>query len=222
MIKMLTKKDNWINLWWLTFGLFVLIIVGCEPKQHALPYIGHHDIAQINSQEYSKGDTMYHVIPDFTYLTQDSVLLSSNEIAGKVWIAKFFFTTCPTICPPMTSSMKEVHTQLKDNLDELVFLSFSIDPEKDTPAQLREYIKTHEIDPVNWYFLTGDEAETHDLGVNGFFIHAMSDDLAPGGFAHSPNFVLVDQNRHIRGIYDGLVPDDREQLIKDVHRLLKH
>jgi protein SCO1/2 len=221
MIKMRTKKDSWISKRLFTFSLFVFILVACESKEKGLPYIGHHDIAQEDTEQYAKGDTMYHEIPEFTYLTQDSVLMNSSEIEGKVWIAKFFFTTCPTICPPMTASMKEVHSQLKDQWDELVFLSFSIDPEKDTPAQLRNYIELHDIDPVNWYFLTGDEEETHDLGVNGFFIHAMSDDLAPGGFAHSPNFVLVDQNKHIRGIYDGLVPEQRAQLIQDVHRLLK-
>ena len=196
--------------------------MSCGTKEKRLPYIGHHDIARVASDHYDMGDTIYHTIPSFEYLTQDSTLLNAEDIKGKVWIAKFFFTTCPTICPPMTSAMKEVHEGLSDEIENLVFLSFTIDPEKDTPSKLAEYVSVHGITSKNWYFLTGEESETHDLGVNGFYVHAMSDDLAPGGFAHSPNFVLVDQHGHIRGLYDGLMEEDRAQLVEDVRFLIKN
>lgn len=179
-----------------------------------LPYLGHHDI--------NNGDTAYHEVPSFNYLTHDSTWLSSEEIEGKVWIAKFFFTQCPTICPPMTASMHQLVTELDSISDELVFLSFSIDPENDTPKQLRSYRKTYEIKHDNWYFLTGDEEETHYLGVNGFFVHAQADKDAPGGFAHSPNFILVDKNKHIRGVYDGLDKEERKRLVTDLKRLVEN
>ena len=123
----------------------------------------------------------------------------------------------------MTSSMKQLRNDMMEYNDDLVYLAFSINPEKDTPERLREYIGEHEIDNTeNWYFLTGvDEEETHLLGTEGFKIHAMSDDNSPGGYAHSPNFILVDQNRHIRGLYDGLEPDDVIQLKEDINKLLK-
>lgn len=187
-----------------------------------LPYIGHHDAVYEEMEGYKPGDTIYHTVPDFVYLTQDSTLLESKDIDDKIWIAKFFFTHCPTICPPMTSAMKEVNHELKDVSDEIVFLSFSIDPDRDTPSRLRTYIGRHEIKADNWYFLTGDEFETHKLGVDGFRIHAEANDASPGGFAHSPNFVLVDKNQHIRGVYDGLDNKDREGLINDVRNLLEN
>lgn len=187
-----------------------------------LPYIGQHDVVYQSTEEYKAGDTIFHTVPSFEYLTQDSTVLSSEEIKGKVWIAKFFFTHCPTICPPMTSAMKEVNNELSENSENIVFLSFSIDPDRDSPKRLRTYIERHEITANNWYFLTGNEESTHRLGVKGFQILAQSDDNAPGGFAHSPNFVLVDEQGHIRGVYDGLNDKSRGQLVKDARKLLNN
>lgn len=206
----------------------VLSLISCGDKSKTsgdnsgLPYIGHHDIVYEEMEGYQPGDTIFHTVPNFEYLTQDSSYLNSKDISDKIWIAKFFFTHCPTICPPMTSAMKEVNTQLQDASDEIVFLSFSIDPDRDTPSRLRTYINRHEIKADNWYFLTGDESKTHQLGVDGFRIHAEANDASPGGFAHSPNFVLVDKNQHIRGVYDGLNKEDRERLITDVRKLLEN
>ena len=187
-----------------------------------LPYIGQHDVVYQKTDEFDVGDTMYHTVPEFEYLTQDSTFLSSKDIDDKVWIAKFFFTHCPTICPPMTSSMKEVNEELSDYSNNIVFLSFSIDPDRDNPARLRTYIERHNIKAENWYFLTGNESATHRLGVQGFQLLAQADEDAPGGFAHSPNFVLVDEQQHIRGVYDGLDPESRRQLIKDAKKLIEN
>lgn len=187
-----------------------------------LPYIGHHDVVYEEMEGYKPGDTIYHTVPEFIYLTQDSTYLKSKDITDKIWVAKFFFTHCPTICPPMTSAMKEVNNELSDASDEVVFLSFSIDPDRDTPGRLQTYIERHEIKADNWYFLTGDESETHQLGVDGFRIHAEANDASPGGFAHSPNFVLVDENQNIRGVYDGLDKKERDRLVSDVRKLLEN
>ena len=206
-------------LWCLTF------LLSCENNKEEnseLPYIGHHDIALEDTKEHNIGDTIFHKVPKFEYLTQDSFLISSDEISDKIWVSKFFFANCPTICPPMTSAMKEVNDSLQHISDDVLFLAFSIDPEKDTPSRLRDYIDAHKVKAKNWYFLTGvDEDKTHNLGVNGFYIHAAADDAAPGGYAHSSNFVLVDVNQHIRGIYDGLDPDERNRMISDIYQLLE-
>jgi len=205
-----------------------LFILSCEnnsgqkQNESGLPYIGHHDIVYEEMEGYKPGDTIYHTVPDFKYLTQDSTFLESKEIKDKIWVAKFFFTHCPTICPPMTSAMKEVNAALSDVSNEVIFLSFSIDPERDTPSRLQTYIGRHEIKADNWYFLTGEESETHRLGVEGFRIHAEANDASPGGFAHSPNFVLVDKNQNIRGVYDGLNKKERDRLISDIRKLLEY
>ena len=207
--------------------LSLFLLLSCDQEESnggrdntGLPYIGQHDVVYQSTDEYKAGDTIFHTVPSFKYLTQDSTFLSSEEIKDKVWIAKFFFTHCPTICPPMTSAMKEVNSELSEHSDKIVFLSFSIDPDRDTPKRLRTYIERHEITADNWYFLTGNEEATHRLGVKGFQILAQADKNAPGGFAHSPNFVLVDKQGHIRGVYDGLDASSRDQLVTDARKLL--
>lgn len=214
----------------LLFCIASLLFFGCKTDhpEHSfrdntgLPYIGQHDVLYEDMDGYKAGDTLFHTVPDFEYLTQDSSILTTNDIDGKIWIAKFFFSHCPTICPPMTSAMKEVNQELAAYSEKVTFLSFSIDPDRDDPARLRTYMKRHDIIADNWYFLTGDESATHQLGVQGFQVLALADDQAPGGFAHSPNFVLVDEQRHIRGVYDGLDPKSRKQLIKDVLKLIEN
>lgn len=235
MTKMINlKKNNQLvsksktsvlsNLLLATLFLFS-ILTSCsdskgEQKRVNLPFIGHHDVVYEATDEYEVGDTVFHTIPKWNYLTQDSVYLSSEDINDKVWIADFFFSYCPTICPPMTKAMRGVNDSLSAYKNDLNFLSFSIDPDRDTPTRLRLYRKRHEISAENWFFLTGDEAETHVLGVEGFQVHANADEQAPGGFAHSPNFVLIDENQHIRGVYDGLDEESRNQLIIDAKKLL--
>lgn len=216
------------NKFFLLCSLTCAILFSCGEKEEnksqrdntGLPYIGQHDVVYQTTQEHEAGDTLFHKVPSFNYLTQDSTILSSEDIKGKVWIAKFFFTHCPTICPPMTSAMKQVNNALSDYKDDIVFLSFSIDPDRDDPRRLRKYIERHDIEAKNWYFLTGNEEATHRLGVQGFQILAQADINAPGGFAHSPNFVLVDEQGHIRGVYDGLDTKRRGQLITDAKKLL--
>lgn len=232
MIKKLqnVRRMKFNKLFTLSLITLYILCIGCEVKEDnnksgaksGLPYIGQHDIVYESTEEYNAGDTIFHTVPDFEYLTQDSTFLSSVDINDKVWIAKFFFTHCPTICPPMTSAMKEVNSSLSEYSDELVFLSFSIDPDRDDPARLRLYMDRHEIKADNWYFLTGNEAATHRLGVQGFQILAQADKNSPGGFAHSPNFVLVDKQQHVRGIYDGLDPESRKQLVIDAKKLMKN
>lgn len=206
------------------FGLLLLLLFSCKEQEDVieLPFIGKHDIALGDEPDFNSGDTIFHTIPDFSYLNQDSVMVSRDELKGKVWITKFFFAKCPTICPPMTGAMKSVHNKFQDLSDDLLFLSFTIDPKNDTPSALRDYRELHEISAKNWIFLTGDQEETHRLGVEGFYVNAFEDEDAPGGFAHSQNFVLVDQDLHIRGVYDGLNEQQLEQLIVDTKILLQH
>lgn len=199
-----------------------LVLVSCteEKKQRVLPIYGERELDQKIVDGETIMDTAYHVVPDFRYLNQDSVWVDQNKVKGKVYVADFFFTTCPTICPKMTSQLKRLQVLTKD-IPEIHFLSFSIDPEKDQPEVLRRYIEEYGVSQDNWDFLTGDEEATHELGVKGFLVHADSDEDAPGGFAHSPSLVLVDREGLIRGIYDGTSTEDVDLLNKDIRRLLR-
>jgi protein SCO1/2 len=211
------KKNN------VFFILAFFALVGCtdsKEEQKKLPIVGEVDIEyrMVNGKEIA--DTIYHVVPKFNYINQDSVWISSESLKNKVWVSDFFFTHCPTICPPMTTNMKRLNIMTEDVQEYIQFLSFSIDPYRDTPKRLREYIKEHGIKANNWYFFTGEEEATHELAKE-FFNGAEKDASIPGGFGHTPYFSLIDTKGHIRGIYDGTNSDAIDSLARDIRILLK-
>lgn len=203
-------------------GLFVLLLISCQgEKQKALPYIGHYDIVDKLVDGKQVADTVYPKIPEFAYLNQDSVMISSKQMKGKIWIADFFFTSCPTICPKMTNQMKRLSLSTKDLSKQIQFMSFSINPEVDQPTRLQEYIKRFGIEAKNWYFFTGNEEKIHLLGDQHFLVNARPDLGSEGGYAHSEAFVLVDREGYIRGMYNGTDSAEVDQLEKDLRKLLK-
>jgi protein SCO1 len=204
--------------------LILLLITSCktesEKKPQALPYFGNYDIEFSETDGVQAIDTIYPKIPDFSYLNQDSIVITSKSMKGKVWIANFFFTSCPSICPPMISQMKRLNILTQDIASEVQFMSFSIDPKTDQPSVLKTYIKNNGIRTNNWYFFTGNEAKTHRLGVMHFMVHADKDPMAAGGFAHSDGMVLVDREGYVRGIYRGTQTKEVDQLNTDLRKLL--
>lgn len=202
----------------------VLLSVACQEKEkkHVLPFIGHYDVVEKEVNGEKVEDTVYPTIPPFAYLNQDSVMISSEAMKGKIWIADFFFTSCLTICPKMTSQMKRLSTMTKDLEKEIQFMSFSINPDIDQPSRLRSYIKHFGIEANNWYFFTGKEEDIHFLGDKHFLVNARPDLGSQGGYAHSEAFVLVDREGYIRGMYNGTDTEEVNQLEKDLRKLLEH
>ncbi len=202
----------------------VLLIASCtskpERKPRALPFAGNFNVVVSETDGVRSVDSVYPTIPAFKYLNQDSVMIRSKDMKGKVWVVNFFFSHCPSICPPMISQMKRLNILTKDINKHLQYMSFSIDPTRDTPARLREYIRENGITASNWQFFTGDEEETHRLGIDNFLVYAADEAAAPGGFAHSDGLVLVDKEGYVRGIYHGTVTEEVDQLNKDIRKLL--
>ena len=201
-----------------------IVIASCteQKKVRVLPIVGNYDVEYdtINGKEVT--DTIYPKIPNFTYLNQDSMQITSSAMKGKVWIADFFFTSCPSICPKMTSQMKRLAILTKDLEKHIQFISFSINPTYDTPTQLRAYRKHYGVTAKNWQFFTGDEEATHALGVDYFQVFANKDIESAGGYAHSPAFVLVDKEGYVRGVYIGTDTKQVDLLQKDVRKLLAY
>ena len=191
-----------------------------EEKKKVLPILGNRDIqyTSINGKEIV--DTLYHTIPKFAYLNQDSVLVRSKEYEGKILIVDFFFTHCPSICPPMTAQMRRLNLKTNDIGEHLEFLSFSIDPERDTPSRLRWYIDEKNIQADNWNFFTGTEKATHLLAKD-FFNGAERNAEIDGGFGHTPYFILVDREGYPRGLYNGTLVEEVNKMEKDIRKLLK-
>lgn len=165
-------------------------------------------------------DTVYHQIADFAFVNQVGDSISNEDVAGKIYVADFFFTSCPTICPIMKKEMLRVYEQYRDQPNFRI-LSHSIDPTHDTEAVLKDYAEKLGIeDAATWNFLTGDQEKIFEIGQTSYLTTAMSDQAEPGGFLHSGAFLLVDGNGRIRGVYDGTKSDQVDRLISDIPKLL--
>lgn len=163
----------------------------------------------------------FHTISPFALTNQHGDLISEKTFKGKIYVTNFFFTTCPGICPKMTANMTLVQTEfLKD--EDVLLLSHSVTPDIDSIAALNNYAKREGVVPGKWHLVTGPENEIYKLGRNEYFVE---EDLGitkdDDEFLHTENFVLIDQNKHIRGIYNGLNKASVQQLIYDIKSLQK-
>ena len=140
-------------------------------------------------------------VPEFIFRNQDSLLISNEDYKGKVYIAEFFFTTCPTICPIMNRNLVEIQNEFAD-MEDLAFASFTINPDYDTPRILKEYAEQYGITDLDWHFLTGDREAIYDLANAGFNIYVAEMPEMPGGFEHSGLFALIDKDGFIRSRRD--------------------
>lgn len=183
-----------------------------EGRQAPLPIIGNHDI--------QGGDTVYHQIPDFAFIGQDSQLVTNATFSGKIYVADFFFTSCPTICPKVKKQMLRIYEKYKDE-PRLMFLSHSIDPKRDTVGRLKTYSENLGVDAGRWRFVTGDKDKIYEI-ADDYMSIAVEDPNAPGGFDHSGWLLLVDKDRHIRSYCNGTQEDKVDQFMKDIDWLLEH
>lgn len=169
-------------------------------------------------------DTVYNRIPAWSLIDQNGRTATSELVKGKIYVADFFFTRCGTICPKLSSQLSRVQRIFNDN-DAVRFLSFSVDPEHDKPAQLREYARKYEAIPGKWYFLTGPKSDIYKLAMKGFYLPAvdagiMNNQTPDETFVHSEKLVLVDKDGVVRGFYDGTDKEAVERMILEMRVLL--
>lgn len=197
-------------------SLFYLILSTGKHNYSRLPIYGPKQ-AVLN--EEGKYDTLYHKIPYFEFINQDGATVSSDDLLGHIYVADFFFTTCPTICPKMTTNMTYIQNKFKDKKD-LRFISMTVNPEHDNVEVLKDYsVKVH-ADTKTWSFLTGDKEDIYKIAFDGFFVSTMKDSIAPGGFLHSQMLILVDRNGHVRGYFDGTVYSEMKKDLTDAIDIL--
>jgi protein SCO1/2 len=159
-----------------------------------------------------------HHISNFILTNQDARKFELDSVQNKIIITDFFFSHCPSICPVMTKNMQSLQSEMKIDT-ALLFLSISVDPERDSSEQLKNYCNQRKIDNYNWHFLTGQKQMIYKLARNSFRIVATDGDGGPSDFIHSEKFVLLDKLKRIRGYYDGTNKKDIQQLIIDIKKL---
>ena len=179
-----------------------------EQKTLALPIVGN--------------DQNHHIAP-LSFMNQDGKVITNEDVKGKICVVEFFFATCKGMCPKMNENMVTVSKAFKGNKNVLI-LSHTVDPIKDTVKALKEYSLRFDADPAQWMFLTGDKKKLYDMARYSYLISAEDDTTGVSidkDFIHDKHYTLVDGYGRVRGFYDGLNPGDVNKMIGDINALLK-
>jgi protein SCO1/2 len=166
------------------------------------------------------GDTVFHQVPDFQLVSQTGQEVSQQDLSNSVYVANFFFASCQDVCKKMSVNLQQVQEEFKQE-PAVKIVSYTVDPDRDSVAVLRQYAAAYGADPAKWYFLTGPKKEIYQLAQQGYKLPAMQ---APGiipDFIHSEKLLLIDKMKHVRGIYDGTNPDEVDRLITEIKVLLQ-
>jgi protein SCO1/2 len=157
----------------------------------------------------------YHTIADFELVNQNGDTITQETYADKIYIADFFFTTCPTICPVMTANMADIQEVIKED-DEVLLLSHSVTPEIDSVQQLKKYALEKGVIDTKWNLVTGSKKQIYELARKSYLAVLTDGDGGPYDMIHTENFILVDKERRIRGFYDGTNAEEIDQLLEDL------
>ncbi|WP_372756616.1 SCO family protein [Mariniflexile sp.] len=226
--------ENKVNS--LVFVMLVILIVGCkkEVKKVALQVKGQESsrveyLPYYNDESFtphwitpnSKEEKTFHKIPEFNLTNQLGEIVTHKTFENKIYVTDFFFASCPGICPQMTSSMYKLQEVFEHDA-EVLFLSHTVTPTRDSVPVLKTYAEKNGVISGKWHLVTGNKTEIYNLGRNQYFVE---NDLGTpkdiNDFLHSENFLLIDKNKHIRGIYNGLNRASMAQLVTDIKALKK-
>jgi protein SCO1/2 len=196
----------------------VLSLLSCkEPKR--LPFL------QLETSEKVVGgktviDSSFRTIPPFKLFNQDSAIVTEKDFNGVIYVADFFFTSCPTICPVMHRNLLKVYKKYKGN-PMVKFASHTIDVKYDTPSRMKRYATKLGVEGTQWEYLWGTRDEIYGLAERNYLVAAEENKKAPGGFVHAGYLMLVDKQKRLRGAYDGTLDVDVKKLMEDMDVLLK-
>ena len=212
-------------------ALIAYFIMRFAPKTEPPHRLYYDTVVTSVSGGKEKNDTVWSKVPDFEFTNQLGQKVSWKDLQGKVVVADFFFTTCPVICPEMTNNMRELQRSIKNSkkvgvkdTSFIQFLSFTVDPERDSVAQLKKYADRFQIDPENWWLLTGDKKQIYDLALKGMRL-GISEKIVDTDFIHPQKFMLIDKDRVVRArkdhqgnfrIYNGRDSSDVKALAEDI------
>lgn len=201
-------------------ALVTLVLTACTHKNtNHLPIYGNREPITKNIDGKQVTDTVYATIPPFSFVDQERKIITEENLKGKIYVADFFFTSCPSICPVMQRNMLTVFKAYAGKPD-FKLVSFTIDPRHDTIPVLKTYADKLGAKADQWYFLLGKKEEVYQLAEKNYLVSVSEDGRAPGGFVHQGWLVLVDKKGRVRGAYDGTDKKQVQQLIADVQVLM--
>ncbi|HZY82985.1 MAG TPA: SCO family protein [Cyclobacteriaceae bacterium] len=190
------------------------LLISCEQKE-SLPYYNTADLTPV----WEEKKETFHTVAPFSFTDQDGRMISDNDFKGKIYVANFFFTICPGICPKLTSNMKLVADEFEDD-DRVRFISHSVTPGIDSVPRLKKYADRFEIDSKQWRLVTGEKEEIYALARNSYFAETEQGFQKNTDFIHTEHFMLIDSEGHVRGVYKGTLEPEMVRLEDDIRLLL--
>lgn len=196
--------------------LFVVWIVSCNnPSKRVLPIYNPSNFNPELVDKSLHSTTKNHTVSDFSLINQNGKTITQNNYQNKIYIADFFFTKCGTICPIMTNNMGILQQEFF-NSQEVMFLSLSVTPDTDSVSVLKAYATNKGVIDSKWHVTTGDKKHIYELARKSYFAVVEQGDGELQDFIHTPNFILVDKKKQIRGIYDGTRTEEINRIIEDI------
>jgi protein SCO1/2 len=201
--------------------LLTALTVSCSDTKESLPF--YHDASftpRWKGESSFSIDTL-HIIAPFQFIDQEGKEITNDTFKGKIYVANFFFTICPGICPKMTANLERVAEKFVND-PNVLFLSHSVTPDIDSVSQLKKYASEHHINASQWHLVTGDKDQIYTLARQSYFAEQeIGIRLSTNEFLHTEHFILVDQQGHIRGIYKGTLELEAQRLMEDIEILRK-
>lgn len=189
--------------------------------EDTLPFYNSADFDAEWIQESTAAYSKIHQIKPFTLKNQEGAIITNASLRNKIYVANFFFTTCPSICPKMVANLLPLQHAFAAN-DQIRLVSFSVMPSVDSVEKLKEYGEDHKIDPKKWYLLTGDKDAIYELGRKSFFAEkTLGLQKNNDEFLHTESMLLIDKRGRIRGVYNATQATDIERVTDDIKVLLK-
>ena len=207
------------------FSLLISVwLLGCQQADQQAPGLPFYNTPDFTPRWLTsndpKADTLHH-LSGFAFQNQNNQTITEQTVKGKIHVADFFFTRCPGLCPRLTRSMSEVQAAFRND-PQVLLLSYSVTPDRDSVAQLRQYATKHQIIDGKWHLLTGNRASIYQLARQSYFADEnLGVQKGEADFLHTENLLLIDQKLRIRGIYNGTLPLEIQQLIEDIRVLEK-
>ena len=220
MIKSFLKRYGLLIVFFIVFSVVAISSFNyVQTQEKKLPIYSPSMVSDELVEEDLRYVKKYHRISDFSLLNQNGNNVTQEDYKNKIYVADFFFTTCPDICPIMTGNMLYLQENLKDT--NVMLASFSVTPKIDTVEVLKEYSTLKGIDDSRWNLMTGDKKQIYDLARKSYLVAKAIPDGKNHGMIHTENFVLVDRDKRIRGYYDGTNIEEMNKLLDDIQTLIK-
>ena len=220
MIKSFLKRYGLLIVFFIVFSVVAISSFNyVQTQEKKLPIYSPSMVSDELVEEDLRYVKKYHRISDFSLLNQNGNNVTQEDYKNKIYVADFFFTTCPDICPIMTGNMLYLQENLKDT--NVMLASFSVTPKIDTVEVLKEYSTLKGVDDSKWNLMTGDKKQIYDLARKSYLVAKAIPDGKNHGMIHTENFVLVDRDKRIRGYYDGTNIEDMDKLLDDIQILIK-